>query len=169
MKKLISFFAVIAASLGLAAGAQAGTTTSTLSVSATVSGICTVSTTAVNFGDVTGLTDVLANGDVTVNCASGFPYNITLDAGLHYDGFMRTISNGTDTRHYALSSAFNPNPIDTESQWGDMGYADTFFGFGVADTGSGAAQAHTVYGWLEPGVALPSGAYSDIVTVTVYY
>lgn len=167
MKRLILSIAVMTALLGFTAVADAGTASTTLNVSFTAVAACTVSTTAVNFGSGTGLTDVLANGDVTVNCASGTPYHIALDAGLHTQPNMaRAISNGTNAEYYTLSKN-NSNWLE----WGDSDYSNTYSGgSSLADTGSGSAQAHTVYGYLYSSVsALPAGAYSDTVTVTVYY
>lgn len=165
MKKLILSLAVIAVSLGLAAGAQAATSTTTLDVSFTAITSCTVTTSSVDFGSGIGLSGATGNGDVTVNCSSGTPYNIALDAGLHFTGAWRQISDGSNFRIYELFM-YNLGG----SEWGDSDHANTYpKGASVADTGTGAAQPHTVYGGLGSGTIIPAGAYSDTVTVTVYY
>ena len=87
---------------------------------------------------------------------------------MHYNivgAGYRAVSDGINARMYRL---FMDNVFGT--QWGDSDFANTYpGGASVADTGSGAAQPHTVYGWLESGIVLPAGTYSDTVTVTVNY
>ena len=168
MKALNSIFAAVAASLVLVATAQAGIETSTLNVSFTAIAACTVSTGRVDFGSGTGLTPVYGTGDVTVNCSSGIPYNITLDAGLNYQRLLtgkRSMSDGINYIAYALSGDSQMN-----TEWGDADYDGTYpFGTSVVDTGTGGDQLHSVYGVTWSGQALPVGEYSDTVTVTVYY
>lgn len=64
-------------------GAFAATQTSTLAVSATVSTVCSVSTTALPFGEVS-LTDVTnGQGNIAVTCTEGGTYDVGLDNGAH--------------------------------------------------------------------------------------
>ncbi len=167
MKRLL-MLSVLSLGLAFAGAAQAAVLgASTLSVSANVQTTCTVTTTPVNFGNVTpgGYMAYTAEGDVTVNCPSTTPYKISLDAGQRYslsDG-LRSLS-GVNNLPYAL---FTDAGYTTE--WGDSDYANTYpNGASFADTGIGANQLHTVFGVLDASTAI-SGAYSDVVGVTVQY
>ncbi len=165
MKRLLSFvlIAVIVAFSGIAYGA---TTTSTLNVTTTLVPGCAVSTTAVDFGSHDNSSTASANGDVTVSCSNGVGYNIALDGGVNYNvnGNLRRVFSGTDYIDYFL---YKDSTYTTA--WGDSDYDNTFLvGSSLADTGSGSTQSHTVYGRLQSG-SIPSGTYTDVVTVTVYY
>lgn len=175
MKNSILSASILATSLTFSATAQAVVVaSSTLNVAATVAVDCTVTTTPVSFGNLNATQRTLANGDVSVTCTTGTPYTITLDAGLNPDsslGFRaRYMKNAAsiDTARYFL------DVILGDPQWGDAGYANTFPAWGgVADTGNGLTQPHTVYGeaYGRNTLDLPasSGFYSDTVTVTVLY
>ncbi len=168
MKRILTFvlIAVIVVFSGAAFGA---TTTTTLDVSANVIPTCTVSASPVNFGDFDSSADIYANGDVTVNCASGVPYHIALGAGQNQDpsSLGRRITDGSG--NYILYFLLKP---DMYYQWGDSDYDNTYpHGSSVAGTGSGSTQPYTVYGSILQSSALgkPSGLYTDVVTVTVHY
>lgn len=165
MKKLFLSFFAIGASLGMASVAGAATVSGSLNVTAAIVPVCTVSATPVNFGGVTGLQNEYANGDVSVNCSPGVPYNIALDGGLHWMTETRWLSNGTDERNYILSAS------PDGSEWGDQDFAYTTMGYSVPDTGNGANQPHTIYGKIPAyGVGMQPGVpYTDTVTVTVHY
>ena len=165
----------LALSVG-AFGVNAGVETAILNVSATVQGVCTVSTAGVSFDHIPGVSTTVVDGDVSVNCPAGLPYQIALDAGQNYDGTFRRVSDGTNFLPYAL---VHP---DLSQEWGDSGLAGTYsFGFPLGDVGSGVPQPHKVVGlndalrfidgvetqlfWSNPG----AGTYTDIVNVTVSY
>jgi spore coat protein U-like protein len=154
--------------LAVSGAASAATQTANLNVSATVAVVCTVSTTVIDFGVLSSVDITLANGDVTVACATGVPYWIALDAGTNFVGGSRAVSIegvGPDFVQYALFKDF---PTDTD--WGDADFANTFpGGSSMADTGNGTAQSHTVYGVISPSESQPPGTYTDTVVVTVYY
>jgi len=168
MKKILSAVCLITLSLVFAGITYASQTTGTLQVSANVVGVCTVTTSPVPFGNVTGNVYVFANGDVTVNCPAGTAYHIALDYGLHYSSGERRISSGTYNAYYGLFKT-----VAAPIPWGDNdpGYANTYpFGSSVADTGNGSIQAHTVYATLYNFSGIPVGTtLTDTVTVTVYY
>lgn len=165
MKKLYLPLLALTASLGLASGAEAATITGSLNVSAAIVPACSVSATPVNFGSMTGFEAAYANGDVTVNCSPGVPYNIAMDAGLHWRFEGRWLHNGTDDKNYILSAS--PNG----PEWGDQDFDYTALGFSVADIGNGTSQPHTVYGKINAGsIGMQPGVpYTDTVTVTVHY
>jgi spore coat protein U-like protein len=167
VKKLLLTTAMML-SLGLAGfgSAHAATATGTLDVSATVGAVCSVTTTPVAFGAYSG-SEINTTGGVSVTCTNLTPYNITLDAGAHYDAVSgyRTIAQGLESMPYVLFT-----PAGDPNEWGDAGYAGTYaFGSPVADTGNGAAQPHVVNARLLAGASVSSGTYNDVVGVTVHY
>ncbi len=167
MKKIILVLGVLIFSLVFSATTYAGTVTGQLQVSATVVTACTVSTTAVNFGNVTGVSDyVNATADVTVNCSNGLSYHIALDAGTHYPGgyYRNVAGSGYQADYEILKPSENV-------YWGDAEYARTYlWGSVIADTGNGSDQAHTARAYLHPFSGIPAGTVlTDTVTVTVHY
>ncbi|WP_250122895.1 spore coat protein U domain-containing protein [Chroococcidiopsis sp. CCMEE 29] len=80
---LTSIFTLLVA--GIAAPAMAGTATSDLGVSATVTFTCTISTTPVDFGTYDPLASSIlgATGIVSTTCTLGTPVQITLGQGLN--------------------------------------------------------------------------------------
>jgi spore coat protein U-like protein len=172
MKKSIITASILSIGLVFSNSVNAATATSTLNVSATVIPACTVSTTPVIFGNLTSGPNVWVNGGVSVNCATGVPYHIALDAGSNY-------SPNSHVRQMMSNVAGNFAAywldLDTQrNQWGDSDYANTFpWGASVADTGNGLIQSHNVYattqGLDQFAQPVPPGAYSDTVNVTVLY
>lgn len=170
MKKSIVSASIFATSLAFSGVTHAAVVASApLNVSATVAVDCTVTTTAVNFGNLSATQETFSNGDISVNCTPGVPYHIALDAGLNLDAFgFRNIKQvaGTNALEYVLSSVNTPHV----SEWGDADFANTISrGASVADIGNGLSQPHTVYGASDTASGFPTGAYTDIVNVTVFY
>jgi spore coat protein U-like protein len=167
MKKLIISLFIMALGVTFAGAAHGATKTATLDVSVNVVPVCTVSTTAVDFGDYDGSIDVFANGDVTVNCPIDVSYNIALDAGQNA-AVGRAVSDGVNGIGYELHQDSN-----LAFPWGDSDFASTYTsGPSLFDTGDGSDQPHPVYGAMlafPPGFTTPTGAYTDVVTVTVHY
>jgi len=164
MKQHLLAVTALTSFLGFSLGASAATQTATLDVSVDVGGACSVSTTGIAFSYDSNV-NTTANGDVTVTCTTGTPYNIALDAGLHYSGGYRHVSDGTNTLQYVLGK-----DVSIGFEWGDSDYDNTYaFGSSLPDTGTGVAQPHTVYGLLYETPSAPTGTYTDVVTVTVYY
>jgi spore coat protein U-like protein len=165
MKKILLILIFLVTLIGLSANSYAGTVTTTFDVNVNVVPACSVTATGINFPDYDGSSTVDANGDVTVTCSLGIPYNIALDAGLHVDGLgRRQMSDGINTLIYAL---FKPTGQEV---WGDSDFDNTYpGGTSFAVTGSGAPQGHQVLGSITPGSTVPPGAYSDTITVTVHY
>lgn len=156
----ITAILAVAAAAPLAA---AGTDTADLNVSATVSAVCNVTTTALDFGTVNPLTlastDHTGTGTVNVNCSSGTAYTVALGNGDNYDttNTARQMTDGSNMLTYELYS--------------DAGHATAWNATTtVAKTESdGVADALTVYGLIPAGQNPPNGAYSDTVTVTVTF
>lgn len=151
---------------GVAAPAQAQSSESAdLSVSATVTANCSISTSAVAFGNVNTLSggNVDATGGITVTCTSGTPWTASADAG---DGssatlLVRRMTSGANALNYTLYTNSGHTIV-----WGDgTGTTGT-----ISNTGTGSAQAMTIYGRVPSGQGtVPAGSYSDTVSVTVSY
>ena len=173
---MIRRFALASAILIAAASAtpaMAGTATSNLQVSATVSASCALTTTALDFGnyDPTGANSSSGNhleitGSLTTNCSSGTVATITLGHGSNGHPLssdtspLRMLKNaaGNQTLSYYLYSSLSP-----QTTWGNS--AST----GVAVTGTGSAATTTIYGRIPKGQSVQAGSYTDTVVATVTY
>ena len=148
--------------------AMAGTSTTNLSSTASVSASCSITTNAVAFGTydpvvVNASTPLTATGAVDTTCTNGASATITLDQGANpgsgstASAPQRRMASGTNYLSYGLYT--------------NSSYTTTFDGTtGVAVTGSGAQVATPVYGSVPAGQnTLPSGSYSDTVVATVSF
>lgn len=148
-----------------AASAQAATTTTSFSVTATVKSACTVNATALNFGtyDPSTGTSLAGNSTVNVNCTRTTPFTVALNAGATGSFANRLMVSGVNTLQYNLYTAAALTTV-----WGDGTSATAT----NAGTGAGVTTpvAFTVYGSIpnQPG-AVPGAGYTDTVTVTVNY
>jgi spore coat protein U-like protein len=155
------------AALAIAAfPASAATTTSSLAVDATVTANCSVSTTAVSFGSVNVLsgTNADATGGLSVTCTSGTAWSASADAGAGTGATLATrkMASGANLLNYALYTDSARTTV-----WGDAATTATVK---YSGTGTGAAQANTIYGRVASGqTSVPAGSYADTVTVTVTY
>ena len=144
--------AAIAAQPALAAD------TAELGVSAEVSEVCNVTTSPVAFGiiDVTTAGNTDATGGFSVVCTSGTAWTAAASAG---DGTgastaARKMMSGADLLNYSLFT--NPE-------------RSTNF-VSATGTGSGVAQASTIYGRVPGGQSsVPVGSYADSVTISLTY
>lgn len=141
-------------------------TTGSLASSATVTSDCAVTTTSVAFGNVnvTKNLNVDNTGGISVTCTNGTAWTAKANAG---GGTTATITDrrmmaGTELLKYALYTDTARTVV-----WGD---GTTGNGSTITGTGSGSAQASTIYARVPSGqTAAKAGAYSDTVTVTVSY
>ena len=157
--------------LALVGGPAAATTTttSTFAVNLTIQAQCVInSTAALNFGTlgVLGGAGGTTNNDqtttVAVQCTNTTPFDIGLDAGTGGGNttIRKLLNSGTSaTVNYTL---WQDNGHSTN--WGNAQGSDT-----VSDTGNGASKTYTIYGRIPPQTTPAPGAYTDTVTVTVYY
>lgn len=151
------------AALGLAptsAVAQANPATTTFGVSATVLKDCTVSATALAFGNYTGVVNTNTS-TVTVTCTNTTTYTVGLGTGLASGATVTTrqMQNGAALLNYGLYS----NGTWT-TNWGN-----TLATNWVTGTGNGAAQNITVYGQIPAAQYVTPGSYADTISVTVTY
>ncbi len=141
-----------AATLATAVSSAFGATaTTTFTVTANVTGACTVSASNLAFGTypVNSASNIDNQSTITVNCANGQPYTVGVG----------TATGRTMTGPAAASLTY--------SLYSD---AARTAAFAAAGTGSGANQNINVYGRIPSGQTPTSqGAFSDTVTVTVTY
>lgn len=164
-------YLVLAASAAMVSNAgNAATTTGNLTVLATVTSACLVTTLPVAFGiyDPTSGTPTDATGTVTVTCTLGTTYTIALD-----DGANPGTPNDVNTRRMkATTSDYLPYNLYLDSGhatvWGD-GISGSLNPTTGSFTATGLPQAYSVYGRIPINQNVPSGAYLDTVVATVTY
>jgi spore coat protein U-like protein len=131
-------------------------------VNGSVTSMCRVSATGINFGTIGTLDSRIdATGSVTVTCNSGVTYKVSLSRGLSNDvtdPLARVMTGPNGRIVYGLFS-----DAGMTSPWGWN------LGTEPGGTSVGAARNHPVYARIEPQLRPPSGAYSDTIVVTVDY
>jgi spore coat protein U-like protein len=166
----------IAVGTVVAAGAvNAATATATFPVTATVLARCTVTASALNFGNYNpgaGAVDVSATNNVVVNCTRNTAFTVGLNAGLAPAATVTTRrmrSAGTPAEELAYSLF---TTAGRTINWGDTvpNGAQTGTGAGM---GAPQAQNFTVHGRIPDSAAnqnaLVAADYADTITVTVTY
>lgn len=161
-----SLMAPVAAGLLLAVcgSAVAASKTDTFDVTANVVGNCFVTATDLNFGDFDGGTALSETSTITVRCSRNHGYTLKLDAGDAGTFSPRKMDNVLE---YNLYTSVAVNTIWGDGSGGTGTVSDVGNGLGVPN-----AIQHTVYGELPISAAnqaVPVGAYSDTITVTVEY
>lgn len=169
--KLNLAIAALVAMSAVAGSAYAGTATSNMPVSATVTANCTIdASSGVAFGAydpvVTNAStgaDLTSTGTISTTCTNGASVTVTLGQGANAD------TGSTDSapirRMLAGASDYLSYQLYTDS--GHTTVWDNTTGAGV--TGTGAAVSTTVYGLVTKGQNVKSGSYSDTVVATVTF
>ncbi|ESZ69607.1 MULTISPECIES: spore coat protein U domain-containing protein [unclassified Mesorhizobium] len=137
-------------------------TNPTFTINATVAANCLVTTQNIDFGSKGVLTaNADATGQVSVTCTPSTAYTVSLNGGTTGGTpTNRKMSKGAERVTYGLyKDAARSQP------WGDAGTP----GSTVAGTGTGTAQALTVYGRVPPQTTPSAGVYTDTVVVTITY
>jgi spore coat protein U-like protein len=169
MKRLLLLSAVAVVAFATAVPtARAGSATNTLTVSATVLGICTIDPATLafpNYDPTAANTDATAT--ITVHCTSGSSYWIGLGLGGHATGAgaRRMAGGATEFLTYELYRDAGRSTV-----WDDAIPTTT----PPTSTASNAAPGYsaytaTVYGRIGGGQAVSTGGYSDTVTMTVNF
>jgi spore coat protein U-like protein len=172
---LASLFGVGAAVLS-SDPVHAASATSNLSVTASVTANCTISTTAVAFGAydpvVTNASTALnGNGSVTIACTKGSAPAITLDLGANASGAQRNMlitGGGSDVLAYQLYQPPNTTPgtactFPGSTVWGTS-VAQTFTPTAPANK---SGRAYNVCGTVAAAQDVSVGSYQDTVVATV--
>jgi len=165
VRHILAIVAVGAAAPVTALGQS--TVTSTFDVTITITDTCRiVSTSPIAFATQGVINaNVDASGAIAVECTTGTPYDIDLNAGLGAGATtaVRRMTGLTDTSvtvDYTIYQDASRTVL-----WGDGGGS----GDGVASTGTGATQTFTTYGRVPPVQSVLPQSYRDTVTVTVTY
>jgi spore coat protein U-like protein len=103
---------------------------------------------------------------ITVTVSPGIAYQVAIGAGLHASEAWRHLENAGFLVAYRL---FQPSG----REWGDRDFENSYpRGRSVAGVGTGFPVTYTVRGELYAASLAPeapTGAYADVVTVTLYY
>jgi spore coat protein U-like protein len=167
--------AVAAILLASAGFACAGSATSNLSVTASVTANCTIATTAVAFGAydpvvANASTPLDATGTVTIACTKGAGPTITLGLGANASGSTRQMTGTGGLLAYELYQQPSTTPgtacdYSSPTIWGTAGA--NIFTPTVAP--SKTARSYNVCGRVAAGQDVGSGNYSDTVIATVNF
>lgn len=151
--------------IGLAASLPAAATdlTTTFQAKIVIVNACTaLSADTLDFGSQ-GVLSAAVDQTTTLNvtCTSGAPYTVKLSAGANPstagDINTRRMKNGASD--YVGYNLYSDSPGGTA--WDNT--------TGVSRSGTGSAEAITVYGRVAAQATPPAGTYTDTVTVTVSY
>jgi len=145
-------------------GNGGGSITFPFTANATVPASCVIEiANNLNFGTVPGL--INNNNDQTTSlsftCTKTTPWKVSLDDGLNVTGTTRRMRLGA-TSNYVQYELYSDSA--RSQRWGNTLDIDT-----VNNTGTGSSQSLTVYGRVPAPQSVPSGDYSDTVTVTITY
>ena len=143
--------------------AQALTTSQTMAVSLTVASGCTLTTNPLNLG--TYVPGVTSSTTMSLNCTSGVPWSVDIDAGLNQPlaNSARRVTNGGATPSFVSYSLFKDAARTV--LWGS-----TSAGTAQTGAGTGAAQVLTVFSSANgTSGALPATIYTDTVNVIVTF
>lgn len=176
MKKFASLLpralALVAAGILCAAPftAQAGTTTGSLAVSATISNNCSFGTSTMAFGAydpvVTNASTALTvTGTVNLTCTKSDSITLTANAGLNGANASGTCAVTTCTR--AMNNSTNYLSYDLYTTAGRTTIWNA--ANNIPATATGASQAVSIYGYVPAAVVAPAGSYADTVTVTATF
>jgi len=135
--------------------------TTTFPVTVVISATCTISATALAFGNYSGAL-IDSTSTISVTCTKAATYNVGLNAGLA-TGATVTTRKMTGPAPALLSYSLFSNSVHT-TNWGNTVGTDT-----VAGTGTGSVQSLTVYGQVPAGQFTKPGSYADTITATVTY
>jgi spore coat protein U-like protein len=150
----------IVATLACTSGGACPATT-TFSVTANSQTACSISAANLDFG---AYSRVQLDGTATVSatCSSGAPYNIGLDQGVAPGATVTTRKMSGPGGGLLSYSLFRDSA--RTSNWGNTSGTDT-----VAATGTGVAQTFTVFGRVPASQSANPGAYSDTITMTLFF
>lgn len=159
-------YSLAASALLLSQSVGAATTTGVMTVTASVSATCTVVASTLAFPNANSAAikagNIDATGTVSVICTTGWPYTVSLDAGVGTGATIasRKMLSGLLPLSYSVYTSAARTTV-----WGD----GTTTSGTMAGTGNGAEQSIPTYGRIFAGQVVPAAAYSDTIKVTVTY
>jgi spore coat protein U-like protein len=169
MPRAISYFA--AALLCCAPlASQAGTSTGTLGVSATIPANCVFGTSTMPFGvyepiTTNAATALTATGTVNLTCSKSDAITITANAGANGASASGTCATAVCTRAMKNGTSFLSYDLYTTALDATVWNATN----SIAATGTGVSQAVSIFGFVPAASNEPAGAYADTVTVTATF
>ena len=147
----------------------AGTATSNMSVTATVTANCTISAGSLAFGTydpVVANASTALNGSatLTVTCTNGAAATLTLGQGSNANtgstdtAPLRRMKTGTNFLSYSLYQ-----DSGRSTTWGNTSAT------GVSYTGTGSVGSVTVFAAVAAAQNVPAGSYADTVVATITF
>lgn len=166
MKRILLAFSILSAMCFASLPAQAGTASTTLTVSVSVSDGCIVSSYPISFPAYNALTTNLTTPDdnsagyVQLQCSTGIAPTIGLDLGNNVSGSVAHMALGTNYLSYAIYQDASRITIwgNTSSNWKV-----------VSAFPNSNAQYFPIYARIPAGQGVPSGTYADTITATVNF
>jgi spore coat protein U-like protein len=150
---------------GIAAVYSNGSATSNFDVTLKILANCVIAANPLDFGQSQGVlaSAVTVNTTINVTCSSTTLYNVGLNAGTG-TGSSTTTRYMSGTGSNTGTVQFNLFQTAGATNWGNTQGTDTKSG-----TGTGVAQAITVYGQI-PAQSTPApDNYKSTITATVYF
>jgi len=170
MKKALVSVALVITLVAVAPAAFAGSATNPLTLSATVINNCSITTTAVAFGnyDPLSASPNQASGTVVIACTKNAAPSIWLGNGNNYSS-NRRMTDGTNFMNYEIyqpaSNAAGAACAYTQ-RWGQTVGTDVFTP--TASPGK-AARTYNVCGQITAGQDLAAATFNDSVLATVNF
>ena len=159
----------------ISAPAYAGSQTSNLSVTATVTANCSITTTPVAFGSydpvvANAATALAGTGTVVIACTTASIPTIGLGLGLNASGAIRRMISGAQLLPYELYQATSnvagaACAASPSTVWGTSGVNLLT----TVAAPSKAARTYNVCGSIPGGADVAAGAYADTVVATVNF
>lgn len=139
---------------------RAAAVTGTITVTATVLAVCTITAAPLVFGNYASTT-LDATTTLLVLCTPSTTYDVGLSVGSGTGATVaaRKMTNGVSTLNYGLYT----DPARTVA-WGHTTGTDTLPG-----AGNGLVQTLTVYGRIPANQFVGPGVYTDVIVATVTY
>jgi len=161
--------------LGGSGPARAADATAPLEVRVRVVENCQVQVIGLTFGELVPGQFRHAQSSLSVKCPAGRAYQITVDAGQHYDGSQRVRRMANATGDFIPYFILKQNTPDSfPDYWGDAGYGGSYTdGQPLSRVGDGTPQQALVFGQIDyrgnAEARFAKGSYSDQVLVTLNY
>lgn len=171
MKKILVPFALVLTFVAFASAAFAGSAPANLNLSATVINNCTISTTAIGFGnyDPLSASPNQASGTVVITCTKNAAPSITLGNGQNFASNRKMKDGGVNLMDYEIyqpaSNVVGAACAYTQ-RWGTSAGAETFTPVAAPTK---APRTYNVCGQIPAGQDLAAAVFTDLVVATVNF